>query len=150
MYSMWLTSDEQRLWRAYLAMTGRLQSAMNRELQASCGLTLPDYDVLVALSDGGRLRISELGRVLGWEQSRLSHQLRRMRERGLVRRTETADDGRGACVELTAAGRTRLRTAAPGHAELVRSVVFESMTPTQARVLGQWMSTVLDRLGSHQ
>ena len=45
-------------------------------------MTLADYDVLVTLSERGRLRIGELGEALGWEQSRLSHQLRRMRERG--------------------------------------------------------------------
>ena len=84
MYSMWLTESEQRLWRDYLAMTGRLQMAMHRQLQQACGMTLADYDVLVALSERGRLRINDLGEALGWEQSRLSHQLRRMRERGLV------------------------------------------------------------------
>ena len=41
-----------------------------------------DYDVLVALSERGPLRINELGEALAWEQSRLSHQLRRMRGRG--------------------------------------------------------------------
>ena len=63
-------------------MTGRLQMAMHRQLQQACGMTLADYDVLVTLSERGRLRIGELGEALGWEQSRLSHQLRRMRERG--------------------------------------------------------------------
>ena len=144
---MWLSDDEHRLWREYLLMTGRLQMAMNRQLHQACGVTLADYDVLVALSERGRMRINDLGALLGWEQSRVSHQLRRMRERGLVSRSGASADGRGAEVELTDAGRERLRAAAPGHAELVRSVVFDGMTATQARALRQWTSAVLGRLG---
>lgn len=144
---MWLSDDEHRLWRDYLLMTGKLQMAMNRQLHQACGVTLADYDVLVALSERGRMRINDLGALLGWEQSRVSHQLRRMRERGLITRSGASADGRGAEVDLTDAGRERLRAAAPGHAELVRSVVFDAMTPTQARALRQWTSTVLGRLG---
>jgi DNA-binding MarR family transcriptional regulator len=146
MYSMWLSGDQQELWRAYLDMTGRLQIAVQRQLHDACGMTLADYDVLVAMSESGSVRINDLGGLLGWEQSRLSHQLRRMRERGLVDRAATSDDRRGACVELTEAGRMQLRTAAPGHAELVRSVVFDGMTDVQARALRQWTTTVLTRL----
>ena len=54
MYSVWLSDDEQRVWRNYVAMTGRLQAAMNRQLQRDHGLSLADYDVLVALDDRAR------------------------------------------------------------------------------------------------
>src|SRR5437016_10912479 len=91
MYSMWLTEEQQEIWRGYLAMTSRLQTAMHRQLQQDCELSLADYDVLVALSEQGPQRINELGEVLGWEQSRLSHQLRRMRGRGLVNRHGSGD-----------------------------------------------------------
>ncbi|HRD11622.1 MAG TPA: helix-turn-helix domain-containing protein [Mycobacterium sp.] len=86
MASVWLDDDQQRVWRNYLVMGTRLQAAMNRQLQRDCGLSLADYDVLVALSERGALRIFELAELLGWEQSRLSHQLRRMRDRALVDR----------------------------------------------------------------
>src|SRR5436305_2340618 len=99
-------------------MTARLQSAMSRQLQADCGLSLADYDVLVALDERPGCRIAELGERLGWEQSRLSHQLSRMRTRGLIARTGATDDRRAATVDLTAAGRAALTSAAPGHAEL--------------------------------
>ena len=80
------------------------------------------------LSERGPLRINELGEILAWEQSRLSHQLRRMRGRGLVERHGSGDDRRGATVELTDAGRAALDAAAPGHVELVRSVVFDGLS----------------------
>jgi DNA-binding MarR family transcriptional regulator len=146
---MWLSEDQQRVWRNHLAMTSRLQAAMNRQLQAECGLSLADYDVLVALDDRGRAeqcRISELGERLGWEQSRLSHQLSRMRARGLVERRGATDDRRAATVDVTSDGRAALAAAAPGHAELVRALVFDGVAPSDLRAVERWTTGVLDRL----
>lgn len=146
MYSVWLTEDQQRVWRDYLAMTARLQVEMNRQLQADCGLSLADYDVLVALDDAGGCRVKVLGDLLGWEQSRLSHQLGRMRTRGLVARAGADDDRRGATVDLTDDGRAALTAAAPGHAELVRSVVFDGVPAAELRALSRWTARTLGRL----
>jgi DNA-binding MarR family transcriptional regulator len=146
MYSVWLTDDEQRVWRNHLTMTARLQAAMSRQLQADCGLSLSDYDVLVALDERPGCRISELGERLGWEQSRLSHQLSRMRTRGLVERRGAADDRRAATVELTDDGRAALTSAAPGHAELVRALVFDGMSASELRAVDRWTARVIARL----
>jgi DNA-binding MarR family transcriptional regulator len=146
MYSMWLSEDQQRVWRNYLSMSGELQNEMNRQLQRDCGLSLADYDVLVALDERDVCRVNELGERLGWEQSRLSHQLRRMRSRGLIDRRGADDDRRGATVELTDAGRTALESAAQGHVDLVRDVVFSRISPAELRALHRWTSLVLERL----
>ena len=143
---MWLSEDEQRVWRNYVALTGRLQAVMNRQLQQDHELSLADYTVLVALDERPGCRISELGDRLGWEQSRLSHQLTRMRTRGLVERVGADDDRRAATVELTKQGAAALRVAAPQHAELVRAVVFDGMSAADLRALERWTSRVLDRL----
>jgi DNA-binding MarR family transcriptional regulator len=123
-----------------------LQAALNRQLQHDHGLSLADYDVLVALSELSDCRMGALGARLGWEQSRVSHQLARMRTRGLIERSGSADDRRAAVVTLTADGRDALEAAAPGHAELVRSAVFDGMSRTQADALRRWTATVLERL----
>jgi DNA-binding MarR family transcriptional regulator len=146
MYSVWLSEDEQRVWRNHVTMTAQLQSAMSRALQADCGLSLPDYDVLVALDERPGCRISELGERLGWEQSRLSHQLSRMRTRGLIDRRGATDDRRAATVDLTTNGRAALQTAAPGHAELVRTLVFEDVSASDLRVVERWTAGVLERI----
>ena len=143
---MWLSEDQQRVWRDYLSMSAELQIAMNRQLQHDCGLSLADYDVLVALDERDVCRVNELGQRLGWEQSRLSHQLRRMRSRGLLDRRAADDDRRGATVELTDAGRTALESAAQGHVDLVRDIVFDGVGPADLRALRRWTSSVLERL----
>ncbi|GAB3904613.1 MarR family winged helix-turn-helix transcriptional regulator [Microbispora bryophytorum] len=144
----WLDADEQRAWRAYLRMQGRLTARLNRQLQADSGLSLADYDVLVHLTDReeGRLRPYELQRDLQWEQSRLSHHLTRMQHRGLVRREECADDGRGAYVVITEDGRRAIAAAAPGHVETVRRLFFDGLTREQVTALEQLAADVLDRL----
>ncbi|WP_432865605.1 MarR family winged helix-turn-helix transcriptional regulator [Microbispora rosea] len=144
----WLDADEQRAWRAYLRMQGRLTARLNRQLQADSGLSLADYDVLVHLTDReeGRLRPYELQRDLQWEQSRLSHQLTRMQRRGLVRREECVDDGRGAYVVITEEGRRAITAAAPGHVETVRRLFFDGLTREQVTALERLTADVLDRL----
>lgn len=146
MYFMWLSTDEQRIWRDYLALVGRLQTAMNRQLQADCGLSLSDYEVLVALSEQGPQRMYQLAGSLGWEQSRLSHQLRRMRDRGLIERHGADTDRRGATVALVDAGRAALEAAAPGHARLVRDVLFDGVTHQERRAFGAVVGRALRRL----
>jgi DNA-binding MarR family transcriptional regulator len=125
----WLTPKQQRAWVAYMRVQLRMNYEMNRQLQAESGLSLSDYDVLVALSgdrDEG-MRVSDLAAQIGWERSRLSHQLRRMEERGLTERRPSAEDGRTTNVVLTPSGRQAIDEAAPGHVELVRRLFFDAL-----------------------
>jgi len=145
MADQWLTADEQRAWRAYLRAGSLLTTRLNRLLQAECGLSLPEYEVLVQLSETpeGKLRPFQLGLALDWEQSRLSHMLSRMSRRGLVARQDCAGDRRGAEVVLTAAGRAAIEAAAPGHVAAVRRLVFDRMDSEQATVFGQVFGDIL-------
>lgn len=144
----WLDDDEQRAWRAYLRMQGRLEARLNRQLQADSGLSLADYSVLVALTDTdqGGLRPFELQHRLDWEQSRLSHHLTRMQKRGLIDRDQCGEDGRGALVVVTGTGRRALDVAAPAHVEAVRTWFFDGLTPAQVRWVGDLAAGVLARL----
>src|SRR5437868_2102515 len=82
----WLTEDEQSAWRAYLGMKAQLDAQLGRDMQEEGGLSMADFSVLVTLSEHPqeRIRILELARGLEWEKSRLSHQLTRMEQRGLL------------------------------------------------------------------
>jgi DNA-binding MarR family transcriptional regulator len=146
----WLDESEERAWRTFIRMQGKLAARLNRQLQADSGLSLADYEVLVHLTDttDGRLRPFELQRAMQWEQSRMSHHLTRMQRRGLVRREECDADGRGAFIVLTAAGRRTIEAAAPGHVEAVRRLFFDGLTREQASTLEQLSVLVLDRLNA--
>src|ERR1700754_2497189 len=107
----------------------RLNYEMNRQLRSGTDLSLADYHVLNALTDapGGRLQVSDLAAIIGWERSRASHQLRRLCERGLIERIPSAEDGRATDAILTKAGREAIQAAAPGHVELVRRMFFDPL-----------------------
>lgn len=144
----WLSDKEQEAWRGLLALISQLQARLNRQLQEQSGLSLPDYDVLVPLSESpdGRLRIFELADHLGWEQSRLSHHLARMAHRGLVHRQGCSSDRRGAFVVLTDAGRQAIEQAAPAHVDTVRQLVFAALAPEDVTALTAISSRILERL----
>jgi DNA-binding MarR family transcriptional regulator len=148
MTTRWLTAGEERAWRAFLQLQGQLTAELNRQLQTDSGLSLADYDVLVQLTDTaeGRLRPYELQALLHWEQSRLSHHLSRMRRRGLITRTGCAEDGRGAYVVLTAAGRAAIEAAAPGHVATVRRLFVDALTSEQLSTVEQASGTITELL----
>jgi DNA-binding MarR family transcriptional regulator len=144
----WLDADQQRAWRTWIDVNAKLAARLNRELQASDNLSLSDYHVLVALTDVSdhTLRMYELGEIVGWEKSRLSKQISRMVARGLVERTECPEDRRGADVALTESGLAAIRSAAPGHVDLVRELFFADLGPEEVRQLGDYLAKVRDRV----
>jgi len=148
MAGQWLTADEQRAWRAYLRAGTLLTARLNRQLQADSGLSLPEYEVLVQLSEApeGKLRPFQLGLALDWEQSRLSHLLSRMARRRFVAKQDCPGDRRGAEVVLTGPGRAAIESAAPGHVAAVRRLVFDPMDSAQAAAFGQAFEAILAAL----
>jgi DNA-binding MarR family transcriptional regulator len=148
--SRWLTDEEQRAWRGLLRMTAQLNARANRQLLQEYGISLADYEVLVALSEapGGRLRVFEVADALAWEQSRVSHQLARMQRRGLITREDCPTDARGAFAVLTEAGRAAIERAAPAHVELVRQLVFDGLGHDHLDALTEVTTRVLDRLAA--
>ena len=94
----------------------------------------------------GRLRAFELAEGLQWEKSRVSRQVGRMVERGLVVKEASPQDGRGAYVTITPAGRRRIEAAAPAHVELVRRLLFDGLTAAQVEAVATVALSVIRRL----
>ena len=141
----WLKEREEHAWRTLQLMQLRLDGALARQLAEEAGLSYPDYQVLVALTDrpDGRMRLFQLRGVLGWEQSRLSHHVARMAERGLVKKEPCESDRRGAYVVVTDTGRKELEFAAPGHVAAVRRLFVDRLTPEQIDAVTAAAETVL-------
>lgn len=148
----WLDDEQQAAWRGWLDVHTQLSARLGRELQAASGLSLSDYEILVALTDADvpehSLRMFELGERLQWEKSRVSKQVSRMEARGLVERRHCADDRRGAFVDLTEAGHAAIAAAAPGHVDLVRDLFFDGLSDQQVRDLGAFAAAVLERINA--
>ena len=143
--TQWLTEREARAWRGLQLMQMRLTGALARQLADDSQLSYQDYVVLVALTEqeDGRLRLFELGRILGWEKSRLSHHVARMAQRGLVAKEACDADRRGFHVVVTSAGRKAIAAAAPGHVDAVRRLFLEPLSPRQLDAIASAAELVL-------
>ncbi|WP_329568760.1 MarR family winged helix-turn-helix transcriptional regulator [Streptomyces sp. NBC_01361] len=140
----WLNEQEAHVWRSFLDLRRRIEAVINQQLNEDAGLSSVDYELVVPLSEApdGVLRARDLGRMVGWERSRLSHQVRRMEQRGLVAREDCATDARGLMIRLTPEGRAAITAAAPEHVKVVRRYFFDSLTKEEVATL----AAVYDRL----
>ena len=145
-----LDERQLRAWQTFFQMQEHLRSRIEQQLQASSGLSLADYSVLSVLSEapGRRLRAYCLSATLGWEKSRLHHQLTRMCRRGLAERH--AGESRASYVQITPQGLTTLQQAAPQHSRHVRRLVIDRLTPGQLDQLGEISAAILGPLQHDQ
>jgi DNA-binding MarR family transcriptional regulator len=146
----WLNAREDRTWRAFMHAHHQLVAHLNRGLQES-GLSGADYEVLAVLSGNGKDRMParDLCNALGWEKSRLSHQLRRMQKDGLITREPNPDDARSTLVCLLHTGRASLEKAAPRHVEDVRRNFIDLLTPAELDMLATLNERVLHHLAKN-
>jgi DNA-binding MarR family transcriptional regulator len=144
----WLSTEEQRAWRAFLEATRLLFDQLDRELRRDVGIPLSYYEILVRLSEAPdrTLRMSELAERLLVSASRLSHAITRLESLGWVRRDSCPTDKRGLFAVLTDEGFAALEAAAPRHVEGVRSHLLDQLTAEQYGQLGEISAAIRDHL----
>ena len=125
-----------------------LPAALESQLQRDADVTHFGYWVLGMLSEAPdrSLWMSELASMSNGSQSRLSHLVARLEDRGWVRRQRVGEDGRGFLAVLTDAGLAKVVATAPGHVEEGRALVFDVLTPEQVRHLDDICDTLMTRL----
>ena len=132
-----LDPEDWALWAAMTTMRASVERALEQRLQRDAAVSLADFDVLrgLASAEGHRLRAGALAETLGWEKSRISHQVKRMADRGLLERTSCPTDGRGTWVALAAAGADAFAAASCGYAEVLHETFFDRLSTTEKRLL---------------
>ncbi|MEU6098879.1 MarR family transcriptional regulator [Streptomyces sp. NPDC047079] len=148
MTTRWLTPEEQRAWRSYLAASWLLEDTVDRQLQQEAGMPHLYYSVLANLSDAPdrRMRMTDLAETLKITRSRLTYVVTRLERDGTVRREGCPTDRRGSTAVLTEAGMELLERTAPGHVETVRASVFDHLTPEQVTQLEAICTRITDAL----
>jgi DNA-binding MarR family transcriptional regulator len=138
------------LWRTMRAMNEQLGRELDRQLQRDAGISQADYGILVTLFEAPdrQLRTGELGDVLAWEKSRVSHQVARMEARGLVERVVCESDGRGTWVTLATEGKRALLGAMRQHATAIRELFLDELDAEEKAVMLRAMSRVLAKLNA--
>ncbi len=142
------TQHEKELWRSFYIMRRQLELTLERRLQADAGISTADYEILIALFNdpAKRLRAGQIGDIIGWEKSRVSHQITRMEQRDLVKRQECGDDARGVWVVLTEYGDRAVLNAANDRQEAVRQYFFDVLDDDEKDALLRISHKVLDTI----
>jgi DNA-binding MarR family transcriptional regulator len=148
----WLTTAEVDSWLSVVRMMTWLPWSIDQQLRRDSDLGMVEYQVLARLSQAPErsLRMSSLADLVNSSLSRLSHLVKRLEDRGLVRREPDPADGRFTNAILTDAGFRTLAEAAPGHVAHVRSLVVDALSPEQLRRLGLAADRIMSRIDTSE
>lgn len=125
----WLTPEERQAWLALYAVATRLPGTLDADLFKRARITLFDYHVLAMTSESPekQLAMSELALRSNASLSRLSHVVKKLEQRGWMRRFPSPKDARVTTAAITEEGMAALVELAPGHVESVRNAVFDAL-----------------------
>lgn len=124
---------EQKSWQNYLNATLRSHAAMNRQLTGEHQLRLVDLRVLsiIAGSADGSVRMGDVADAMESMPARVTKRVRRLEERGLVRREMFPGDRRGVMAVITDEGRAMVARATATYERGVRTHVLGGLSRTQ-------------------
>jgi DNA-binding MarR family transcriptional regulator len=132
-------------WLALLQTHSVVTDGVSDELQASRGLPLGWFEVLVFLADrpDGRLKMQDLASTVLLSKSGVTRLVDRMVDEGLLRRSSCETDRRITYAEITASGRRALRDAVPVHAKALDERFGGTLSDAELRQLRNLLRKVL-------
>ncbi len=140
-------------WTSFQRTNARLTERLNREIARETGLSQADFEILCAPiqhPDAAPIRAIALRCGLEWEKSRLSHQLRRMEQRGLVTRETCEEDNRSTVIRVTPTGRSLAEAARHHYERALQHYVADALTVAQLDALDGISTAILSKLGDPQ
>jgi DNA-binding MarR family transcriptional regulator len=128
---------DSRAWRAFHKIGTSLLPHLGRQITNHSGISGAEYVVLVALSESTlpSMNLNRLARILGWEISRMSHQVSRMEEIGLVKKTKNLEDSRCFDVSITSNGKKIAESAIPLQSKEINHCFSDVLTQAQMKAL---------------
>jgi len=95
------------------------------------------------------MNLNQLARGLGWEMSRMSHQITRMEDAGLVKKTKNVDDSRCFDVSITAKGRKIADSAIPLQSKEINHCFSNVLTQAQMKSLIEISEAISNHMKEH-
>ena len=128
---------DSKAWRAFHKIGTSLLPHLGRQITNHSGISGAEYVVLVALSElpVPSVNLNRLATGLGWEISRMSHQVSRMDDAGLVKKTKNLEDSRCFDVSITAKGRKIAEAAIPLQSKEINHCFSQVLTQAQMKSL---------------
>ncbi|MFE4962616.1 MarR family winged helix-turn-helix transcriptional regulator [Streptomyces sp. NPDC056660] len=115
-------------WCALSLLHGRIESHVERALQAGHGLSVREYSLLDVLSrqhdgDGGHLQMKQVADAVVLSQSATTRLVTRLEDRGLLSRYLCPTDRRGIYTNVSDEGLALLEAARPTNNEALREAL---------------------------
>lgn len=133
---------------AAAAVVIKLPGALDAQLSAENGLSFFEYMVMAVLSErpDRTLQMSDIAAATSSSLSRLSHVVKRLEAKELVRRERMPGAGRRTNAVLTDAGLAVVVAAAPGHVARVRDLVLDGLSNDDLAALRRISESILARI----
>lgn len=144
----WLTPDQLRAWKKFVAVVEVLPGVLDSQLQRDADVTHFEYFTMAMLSEAPerRLRMTSLASATNSTLPRLSHVVSRLEKRGYIDRAPCPEDRRATNATLTDEGWKKVVATAPGHVDTVRENVIEPLTAADVadldRIMGKMLRTI--------
>ena len=142
---------DSKAWRAFHKIGTSLLPHLGRQITNHSGISGTEYVVLVALSELTipSVNLNRLAQGLGWEISRMSHQISRMEETGFVKKSRNTDDSRCFDVSITAKGRKMTEAAIPLQSKEINHCFSEVLTQAQMKSLIEISEAISTHMKEH-
>ena len=142
---------DSKAWRAFHKIGTSLLPHLGRQITNHSGISGTEYVVLVALSEltVPSVNLNRLAQGLGWEISRMSHQISRMEETGFVKKSRNTDDSRCFDVSITAKGRKIADAAVPLQSKEINHCFSEVLTQAQMKSLIEISEAISTHMKEH-
>jgi DNA-binding MarR family transcriptional regulator len=141
-----MSPQQLAAWEKLQTVTEILRREVGRDLWSDAQLSDAEFTVLAHLQSAGTagVRPTDCARTIGWDSSRLSHQLRRLQKRGFVAKSPGGGDGRAVLISATPAGTAAYRRAIGPHLRAAQRWFADALTPDALAGLSSALDALLD------
>ncbi|BCJ36441.1 MarR family transcriptional regulator [Actinocatenispora thailandica] len=141
-----LEPEQLRAYFALMESVSLLQHAVEQQLRADGGISYVQFQLLARLAQTKQLTMTELADGVVYSRSGLTHQAKLLERAGLITRTGCPDDQRATVAAITDTGLALIRRLMPGHIEVTRSLLFDSLSNEDLHALTEIMTRARDHM----
>ncbi|MEV4621162.1 MarR family transcriptional regulator [Asanoa sp. NPDC049573] len=141
--------DPQQLaaFFALMEAVSLLQHRVEQHLRTDGKISYVQFQVLTRLASAdGQLTMTQLADGVVYSRSGLTYQAGLLEDAGLITRSPSPDDERSITVTITDKGRALVNRVLPGHVEVLRRQLFDSLSDDDLHRLGDIMAMVRDHM----
>jgi DNA-binding MarR family transcriptional regulator len=144
-----LNPAQLRAYFALMEVVSLLQYAVRQQLHAEGGLSYVQFEILAKLANTDHpMTMTHLADGVVYSRSGLTHQAGLLEKAGLITRATSPDDQRATVVDITEEGRALVAKVLPGHIQVVRELLFDSLDERDVVTLGDMMANARDHMRS--